>query len=305
MQTALVLPAQIPAPQAAAAATLQAPLPDIPTLMRQVEINQRTSEDIQKTYLYHSVVTRTEVDSHGRDTKVLTTESDHFWLNGVPVERTLRRNGKDLTPDELAKEDQRIDKEAHKAHDRREKGDANGKETDPRGNDEITVSRFLSLGAFTNPRRIQLDGRSTIVVDYAGDPHAKAQNRAEDAVRDLAGTIWVDEQDKAIVRLEGRFAQPFKLGAGLFVDVKANTSFMLQQRKVNDEVWLPARVQAQGSARIFLFASFTGRVLVVNSGYRKFRTSSRVLPAGSDLADPVQPDPAQLATPESSASKQK
>ena len=75
------------------------------------------------------------------------------WINGVPVRRLLKKDGKDLSPDELKKENERIDKEAAKARERRDKADADGKETDPRGHDEITVSRLLELGRFTNPRR--------------------------------------------------------------------------------------------------------------------------------------------------------
>ena len=41
------------------------PLPDIPTLMHEVETHQRASETIQKDYLYHEVATEHESDGHG------------------------------------------------------------------------------------------------------------------------------------------------------------------------------------------------------------------------------------------------
>src|SRR5580692_9558234 len=49
------------------------PLPDIPTLMRDVEANQRKSEAVEKNYLYHSVETEQEVDSHGQVKKITVT----------------------------------------------------------------------------------------------------------------------------------------------------------------------------------------------------------------------------------------
>src|SRR5262249_14918116 len=143
-----------------------------------------------------------------------TREYDVFWLNGVEVHKLTRKDNRDLTPDELKKEDERVDKEVAKAKERKNKAEAKGQETDSNGHEEITVSRFLMLGSFTNPRRIQLDGRDTIVVDYTGDPKAKTHNRAEDFVRNLAGTIWIDEQDRSITRLEGHFLNSFKIGAG-------------------------------------------------------------------------------------------
>jgi hypothetical protein len=39
--------------------------------MRDVEINQRKSEAIEKDYLYHSVLTRQETDSHGQIKKTM------------------------------------------------------------------------------------------------------------------------------------------------------------------------------------------------------------------------------------------
>ena len=54
---------------------------------------------------------------------------------------------------------------------------------------------------------MKLNGRDTIAVDYAGDPKAKTKNRAEEVMRDLVGTAWVDEEDKMIVKLEGHFRE--------------------------------------------------------------------------------------------------
>jgi hypothetical protein len=255
------------------------PLPDIPALMRDVESNQRKAEALEKDYLYRSVETEQELDSHGNVKKTTVTEADHYWLNGVPVHRIVRKDGKDLTPAELAKENDRIDKDAAKARERRDKADAQGKETDPGGHEEITVSRLLELGAFTNPRRVQLNGRPAIVVDYTGDPHAKTHNRAEDVIREMAGTAWVDEQDHVLARVEGRFVNSYKIAGGLIADVKKDTHFTFEQTKVNNEVWLPARIDAQGAFRALLFVSFNGSIHVTESDYRKFRTSATILPA--------------------------
>ncbi len=275
-------PQDPPTPQAA-----DRPLPDIPTLMHEVETHQRASETVQKDYLYHEVASLQESDGHGGLKKNETTEYDIFWLNGVQVHKMTRKNGKDLSPDEQKKEDERIDKEVAKAKDRRSKADEKGEATDSHGREEITVSRFLVLGSFTNPRRVQMNGRDTIAVDYTGDPKAKANNRMEDAIRNLAGTIWVDEQDRSITRIEGRFVNPFKIGGGLVVNIKKDTSFAFEQRKINSEVWLPASVDAKGALRALLFYNFNGNIRVVESDYRKFKATSTILPGVSTVDDPA------------------
>jgi hypothetical protein len=288
-ETRLSAPQAVPPDDRASTTTpADKPLPDIPTLMHEVEANQRKSEKVEKDYIYHSVETAQELDSHGQVKKTTIIESDHFWINGVPVRRVVKKNGKPLTPDEITKENERIDKLTAKANEKREKADNRGKETDPRGNEEVTVSRLLELGAFSNPRRVQLNGRDTIAVDYAGDPKAKTRNRAEEVIRDLSGTAWVDEQDRVLARAEGRFANAFKLGGGLIASVQKDTRFSMQQSKINDEVWLPARFDGQGAVHALLFFGFNGRGQVVNSDYRKFRTTSTILP-GATRVDPPQP----------------
>ena len=225
-------------------------------MMRDVEANQRKAEAVEKDYIYRSVETAEEVDGRGQVKKKTVKEYDIYWVDGVRVRRMVKKNGKALTPEEIAKENDRIDKEAAKVHEKREKDDAEGKETNARGDEEVTVSRLLELGAFTNPRRVELNGRDTIAVDYAGDPKAKTRNRAEEVIRDLTGTAWVDEQDHVLARVEGRFANAYKIGGGLIADIRKDTRFSMEQTKVNSEVWLPARMEGQGAARALLFFSF-------------------------------------------------
>lgn len=256
----------------------QRPLPDIPKLMHEVEEHERTAEAVQKDYLYHAVDTVQEVDGHGRVKKTETREFDIFWVEGVPVHKLTKKDGRELSPEEQKKEDERIDKEVAKAKERLAKADAKGKPTDPDGNDEVTVSRLLELGSFSNARRVMLNGRQTIAVDYAGDPKARTRNRLEGVIRDMAGTVWVDEEDRAIARLEGHFLDTFKIGAGLVANIQKGTSFSLEQRKVNDEVWLPVEANGRGTARMLLLFKFNGTLREIDSGYRKFKVTSTILP---------------------------
>jgi len=244
--------------------------------MREVEEHQKESERIQKDYLYREVAR--EQRSDGRKSE--TREYDVFWLRGVQVHKLVRKDGRELTADEQRKESERIDKDVAKAQERKRKADAEGRE-------EVTVSRFLELGTFSNPRRESLNGRSTIVVDYAGNPQAKTRNRLESVIRDLTGTIWIDEQDRAIVKLQGRFADSFKVGAGLVMSIHKGTAFSMQQIKVNNEVWLPSRIEAQGAARVLLLFHFDGSVLITESDYRKFKATSILLPGAASVQQPL------------------
>ena len=266
------------------------PLPDVGALMRKVEEHQRQEELVLKDYIYRSVETEEENDGHGAIKKRTVRTYDAFWLQGVPVRKLVSKDGTPLSSDELRKEDERIDKEVAKAKQKREKNDAKGKETSPRGHEEVTVARVLELGVFSNERRVQLSGRDTIAVDYAGDPKAKTQNRVEEVIRDLVGTLWVDEQDTTIVKLEGHFLNAFKIGGGLVVSIRPNTNFSMERRKVNAEAWLPVEVEGHGAARAMLFFNFDGSLRVENSEFRKFKGSVSMLP-GVGMVDEAPPKP--------------
>jgi hypothetical protein len=249
--------------------------------MHDVETNQRAAEAIEKDYLYRSLVTAQELDSHGGLKKTETKEFEVFWENGVPAGRLVKKDGKELSADEQKKENERIDKDSEKAKERRQKADEEGKESDARGHELMTASRALELGSFTNPRRVQLNGRDTIVADYAGDPKARTRTKFEEVVRDMMGTVWVDEQDRVLVKAEGHFVNNFKIGGGLVANIQKGTNFSMEQRKVNGEVWLPARFEGQGSARALLFLGFNGHVEAVESDYRKFKATAKIVPVES------------------------
>ncbi len=259
--------------------------------MSQVEVNQRKSEKVKQDYIYDETNTFEERDSHNKVKKSESREQEVFWLNGVPVVRTLKKDGKPLSPDELKKEDERIDDTVRKAKERRDKADEKGKETDPRGHDEITFARILELGEFSHPRREIVAGRPTFVVDFQGDSKAKTRNAAEGVFKELAGTVWIDEQDRTLQRIEGHFDHDFKIAGGLAVNVKQGSWFKASFIKVNGEVWLPAAIEGDGHARYLLFFSLNGHLQLHTSNYRKFKATSTIMPGVTTVDPPAEPQP--------------
>jgi hypothetical protein len=294
-----------PTPDAAAAQ----PLPPIRNLILQVETNQKAAEAAQKDYTYHVHFEQQYLDKNGRVTKSAVTDSESVTIDGVRVDRVVARNGKPLTEAEAAKESERIDQRVAKAKEERAKLEAKGKDTDPNGDDVLSAARILELGNFSNPRRVILDSRPSIVLDYAGDPNAKTRNRFEAVVRDLVGTVWIDEQDRVLVQAQGHFLKDFKIGGGLIADIKGGSCFKFHNIRINNEVWLPGSVSAQGRIRILLVAGFNGRIHLVTSDYRKFRTTTTIIqsdrvigpdgqPISTDKPKPVAPPTASPKPPQ-------
>jgi len=283
--------AQQPAPPVDATSPSPQPFPPTTQLLLDVERNQKASEAANKDYTYHVHIEQQELDRKGNIKKTNTTDSESLTIDGIRVDRTVARNGKPLSDKDVQKESDRIDKEVSKAKEHREKLASEGKPTDARGDDLLTVSRILELGTFSNPRRVDINGRPTIVLDYAGDPNAKTHNEFEKVFRDLVGTVWVDEQNHVLVRGQGHFLRDFKVGGGLVLNIHQGLSFDFTAAHITDNIWLPAAVDAQGSGRILLFNGINGRFHLVTSDYRKFRSKSTIIDSNRLIGPDGQPIP--------------
>ena len=290
-------PLPIARPQPGPMSASERPLPDINALFKQVDAQQKAARKAIREYIYRSLYSEQELDSHGAVKKTSTEEREFFWVNGVYISRLLARDGKPISGDELKKQNERIDQRIAEAK-QRDAEKAAGQQPKKKGNSySLTYELLQRLGTFSNPRRVQLHGRDTIAIDYAGNPHAKAGNLLEEMVRDVAGTLWFDEQDHALARAEGRVVTDFKVAGGLLADVHKGATFYAEWTKVNDEVWLPASSGGRGSARITLFFNHSAVIESRYSDYRKFKASSTILPGVAEVpgapqaTQPTQPQP--------------
>jgi len=250
-----------------------APLPPIPALLHQVEINQQHNDEVKQNYIYTAKSTVT--DPHGH-TKVEVVE--YLFAGGVPLRRVLERDGKPLPPEDAAKEKERIDKALAKANERKAKaGDA---ETDPAGYKLVTVDRLLQLSTVSNERREMLHGRSMIVFDFTGKRDAKTHSIAESLIKSIDGTAWIDEQDRQLAKITATLPETFRVGWGLVANVSKGSTVTAEMTKVRDEVWLPGAIEGQGHLRLFLVDSLIDGHLSVQAGnYRKFGSTVSIEPA--------------------------
>ncbi|MBE7157861.1 MAG: hypothetical protein INR62_05425 [Rhodospirillales bacterium] len=246
-------------------------------LLRDTERNQKRMEALQRDYTYHVHTDVATLDKQGGLKRTESEDAESLTLNGVRVDKVTAKNGRPLSPEEQQKESERIDKAVAKAAERRSRALAKGESTDESGQTEVTLSRILELGSFSKPRRVDYNGRPTLLLEYTGDPKAKTRNPFENAFRELTGTVWIDEADRVLVRGQGMFVRDFKLGGGLLVDLHKGTSFDFQAHRIADGIWLPGTVDANGTARVFLLVNFRGRMRQTASDYKRFHASATIV----------------------------
>lgn len=279
------------------------PLPDPPTLLKEVERNAERMDALRSEYTYHVHTEQQRLRKDGTVKGTEITEAESLTLDGVRVDRVVARNGAALTAQEQVKENDRLDKQVAKAKERRAKATAGGETTDARGDTIITVARLLELGRFSNERRLQYGDRPTILLDYVGDPKAKTNSSAESVVKDLTGTVWIDERDRVLVRGQGQFLNDFKVGGGLLADVRKGSNFNFEAKRVADSVWLPATINGRGSVRILLVAGFDGQLKMIASDYRRFRTSATILSRARDDQSGTKPGTGDIPSPVSGSAE--
>jgi hypothetical protein len=249
------------------------PLPDIPTLIKQVRDHQRQMESVQENYTFHETDFTQELNKNGSVKKTESEEYEIFYVNTHEVRRLTRKDGKELDVGHQKKEEERLTKYVEKAQ-QTPPGQA------PNGEVVISVGRILAMAKVFAPRRGMVDGRSTIAFDFVGDPHAKANNIAEEAARRTSGTFWIDEKDRQVRRLVAHLTDTVHGGFGLFsLNKGSNLSF--DQKLVNNELWLPTGANISLIAHAIGIIGVRANIQVTDNDYKKFHADAQQQPGAT------------------------
>jgi hypothetical protein len=205
-----------------------------------------------------------------------------FWLNGVRVARVLPscpHCGREgfllnipIADSELAAENRRVDSEVADAKALRAQGREGRSPDDP---PQILFSRMLELCTFSNPRLEEVEGRLTILLDFAWNPSMKAESTNEALLKSFSGTVGIDEREHAVESVEGRFTADVRLDGGN-IKIRKGTRVTIENRRVDSGIWLLSRIDVRGEGRYFSFEiDGDGHIFVGN--YWRFGSTSRIL----------------------------
>jgi hypothetical protein len=253
---------------------------DVHALLLEVEAHQKQIEKIREDYTYRAQTRVDDLSSDGKIKKTETGEFEVFFANGHPIQRQVKKDGKDLSPDEMKKEQNRVNKEVEEAMKK--------SPDQPMHGDAISVQRLLEIISIHNPRRINYKDRPTVVFDFVGDPHTKTHGMTEDISKKLSGTVWIDEKDRQVTRMDAHIDDTFRMGGGLVASVQKGSSFTFEQGLVNHELWLPTAADIHYSARVLLVKGMRQNVHIVNDHYQKFSADAQQQ-SGVTVKTPAKP----------------
>ncbi|MFN0277538.1 MAG: hypothetical protein ACKVRN_02935 [Pyrinomonadaceae bacterium] len=255
------------------------PLPDISSLLIEVQANEDKVESILDSYSFNQKTIMREI---GKDGMLREKESETNQLSfykGYRMKRLIEKNGRPLNEKEQADADKDAAKQAEDIEKKIEKDESRLGKLDSKGapsqdSRRISIAEVLRASKLINPRRERFRGRDVIVFDFEPNPAFDTKN-AKSALKffgKTAGVMWIDENDKQVARLEAVLAESVSIGGGVLAKFKKGATFTLDKERVNNEIWLPSQADINFSARVLLFKGIDLNQVEKFYGYHKFGT---------------------------------
>ena len=223
-----------------------APLPNANEILQRALANERKLAAERERYECRVTTTAIETDSRGNTKKNTTEVQDQFFVNGIAIERTFQKNGKDLSPDETKKEDERVMKETLKYSNQ-----ATAKKEEDRQNQEL--GDFMEAMMLANGRRERINGRSVLFYDILPNPRFAAKNLNQRLAQVMQGKISIDEQTGEPVDINVKSVADWKIGWGLLANVHKGLWLHIHNHPEPDGVWLTDFAEGSGDVREALF----------------------------------------------------
>lgn len=244
---------------------------------RSLELD-RQNQELARNYTYLQRQVERQLDGSG-DLKQQTIRTwDVTLQEGSPYRRLVARNDQPLSAEEQQRE---RDKLLKSIDDRR-------KETADQRSRRITewerrrqkqrepLLELPDAFDFHLVGEERLNGGDAYVIDAVPKPGYRPKTIAASILPKMNARFWIDRNDYQWIKIDALTLDTVTFGAVL-IRIAKGAHIVMEQTRVNGEVWLPKRIALDGSARLFLFKGLHTGIDITYSGYRKFQADSRLL----------------------------
>ena len=274
--------------------TPKSPVPDLTTgadgklsqeqmrqLFRVVADKDLENQKQEREYTFIDREVENKLDGKGqvKSTEVKTYEI--LQIYGEPVRRLIEKDDKPLAAKQAAKEEEKIqkiiDKRKNESDEDRKKREE--KEVKAREDDRKFVREVADAYDFKLVGTEDVGGREAWVID--GEPRPGFEPHMKDSkfLSKFHGRVWIDTGDLQLAKMNIEAIDTVSVG-WVLARIHKGTRVMLEQTRVNDEVWLPRHVSFKLDARVALFKGFNIDGEQEFRDYKKFRTSSKIVGMG-------------------------
>ena len=259
-------------------------LPDLDAFLRGVRANLRSDRLLQSRYTYNLKQTRIQLDKERNPKKFEVDEFEVFPAldDEYTYMRQVVKDGRRLDPEEIEKQDRSHDKKMKKRAKELENEGIDErtrrlqKEEEARRKEDLIIDELFRMYEISLVRREVVDAFSAILLEFHPRRNFKPSSREAKVLAKLAGKAWFCEEDYQLIRSEVEFIENVSFGKGLLARLHKGTKAMIQRRRINKEIWLPAKAHVTGSARILLFKKIQFNTINEYSDYKKFSVDASI-----------------------------
>jgi hypothetical protein len=202
-------------------------------------------------------------------------------LYGEQVQRLIAKDDKPLDAEDSAKEEKKIqkiiDKRKSESEDERKKRAE--KEEKDREEGRKFVHEIADAYDFKLVGTELVGQREAWVIDGEPRPGFVPHLKESKFLSKLRGRVWIDKDDLQLAKMEVECLDTISWGLFL-ARVHKGTRVMLEQTRVNDEVWLPLHFTAKIDVRLALLKEYNVNLEQTFRDYKKFRTSAKIVSVG-------------------------
>jgi len=250
-------------------------------LLRVVADKDIENDKRLRDYTYIERDEERKLDGNGQVKSKEVKTYDVMELYGEQVQRLIEKDDKPLDKKDAAKEEEKIQKVIDKRKDESEEARTKReqKEEKDREHDRKFVLEVADAYNFTLVGTESLGGREVWVIDGEPRPGFEPHMKESKFLSKFRGRVWIDKDDLQLAKMDVECLDTFSWGLFL-ARFHKGSRFMLEQTRVNGEVWLPLHLTAKIDVRIGLIKNFDVDLEQTYRDYKKFRATAKIVGVG-------------------------
>ena len=250
-------------------------------LIRQTAEKDMENDKRQRDYTYIQRDEESKLDGKGQVKSTEIKTSEIMELYGEQVERLIAKDDKPLSDKDAKKEEEKIqkliDKRKNESPEDRKKREE--KEEKEREQSRQFVREVADAYNFKLAGIESLAGRDTYVIDGEPRPGYQAHLKEAKILPKFRFRAWIDKDESQWKKLDIQCIDTVSFGLFL-ARIHKGSRILIEQTRVNDEVWLPQHVAVKVDVRVALLKDFNIEDDLTFRDYKKFRTDTKIVPIG-------------------------
>lgn len=244
-------------------AAAEPPLPAASNLLQRLVERAQTVARAGETnhYTYEKRAVVEELDEKECVSKSTEKHYRVELIGGLPFPRLVKVQGRELSAKELEKENQR----ETAFRQRVTRVDMNKKAKRKEG---LATPELVERFDFQVMKREVVEGRPTLVMTFAPRTDAPEKTMEDKVFQKIFGTVWVDEHEAEVTKLDASVRGPVPLGWFGAVGSLHKFQATIERSRMADGVWVNRKSSFWIVARKLLSAIRT-RTTEESSGFRK------------------------------------